>query len=71
MMRMTNIFNDKEKTLLYARIDCECENGMLISFDDDFTDVYEEYVLGIDAKEFSSKMSYLNSDVKNKFRAHN
>ena len=59
---------DADKTLTFAIIDVECEKGMRIALDDDFTSDFDEYVLGLDAKEFSMKSSYMYSDVLNKFR---
>ena len=41
---------DKNKTLIYAIIDCTCNNGMKIAFDDELTSDYEEFVIGLDAE---------------------
>ena len=42
---------------------------MKIALDDDFTNGYEAYVLGLEANEFSMHTVSLYSDVFNKFRA--
>ena len=54
---------------MYRIMIVECENGLKIALDDDFTGDYEAYVLGLEANEFSMKSVYLMSDVKNKFRS--
>ena len=61
---------DKDKTIIYSTMDVECEHGLKIALDDDFTNDYEAYVLGIEANEFSMKSVYLTSDVLNKFRSN-
>ena len=44
---------DTGKTLIFARMVVECEKGLHISIDDDFTADYDEYMIGLEAKEFS------------------
>ena len=58
------------KTIIFSKIITECEKGLRISIDDDFTADYDEYIIGLEAKEFSMKQTSLYSDLKNKFRAH-
>ena len=54
---------------MYSVIDLECEKGLKIALDDDFTQNYEAYVLGIESNEFTMSTVSLTSDVVNKFRA--
>lgn len=51
-------------------MDVVCEKGLRISIDDDFTNDYQQYVLGLVASEFTMNQTSLYSDVTSKFRAH-
>ena len=55
---------------MYCVMDVFCEKGLHVAIDDDFTADYDEYVIGLVAKEFSMQSSYIWSDVINQFRVH-
>lgn len=64
------MYQETDKTLIYAVIDVECKKGLKVAFDDDLTAGYDEFLIGIVADEFDMKSSYIYSDVLNKFRQH-
>ena len=43
-------------------------DGLQVGIDDEFTSDYDEYVIGLVAKDFSMKSSYLWADLINQFR---
>ena len=58
---------------MYSIMSVECEKGLQISLDSDFTADYKEYVLGLEATKFSMNSSSLTSSSdqlkNNKFQA--
>ena len=69
LVRAQSSHVDTGKTVLWCLMEIECKQGLVVALDDDFTENYDEFALGLVAKEFSMVQSYLYSDVCNKFRA--
>ena len=50
-----------KRNLMYSIMTVECQEGLQISLDSDFTADYKEYVLGLEATKFSMNSSSLSS----------
>ena len=56
---------DMNRTLIWGVMDIFFNDGLQVGIDDEFTSDYDEYVIGLVAKDFSMKSSYLWADLIN------
>ena len=53
LVRAQSTHADTGKTVLWCLMEIECKKGLVVALDDDFTENYDEFALGLVAKEFS------------------